>query len=64
MKTLIRPALSLFVLLSVVTGVVYPLVVTGVAQHEQRKGGTEDVYKRQMCTRSKRSSCISRRKRG
>ena len=32
MKTLIRPALSLFVLLSVVTGVVYPLVVTGVAQ--------------------------------
>jgi K+-transporting ATPase ATPase C chain len=32
MKTLIRPALSLFVLLTVVTGVVYPLAVTGVAQ--------------------------------
>ena len=30
--TLIRPALSLFLLLSVVTGVLYPLVVTGVAQ--------------------------------
>ena len=32
MKTLIRPALSLFVLLTVITGVVYPLAVTGVAQ--------------------------------
>lgn len=32
MRTLIRPAVSLFVLLSVVTGLVYPLVVTGVAQ--------------------------------
>lgn len=32
MKTLIRPALSLFVLLSVVTGLVYPAVVTGIAQ--------------------------------
>jgi K+-transporting ATPase ATPase C chain len=32
MKTLIRPALSLFMLLTVVTGVVYPLAVTGVAQ--------------------------------
>lgn len=32
MKTLIRPAVSLFVLLSVVTGLVYPLAVTGVAQ--------------------------------
>jgi len=31
MKTLIRPALSLFVLLSAVTGIVYPLAVTGVA---------------------------------
>jgi K+-transporting ATPase ATPase C chain len=29
---LLRPALVLFVLLSVVTGLVYPLVVTGVAQ--------------------------------
>jgi len=32
MKTLIRPALSLFVLLTVITGVVYPLAVTGVAK--------------------------------
>ena len=32
MKTLLRPALSLFVLLSLVTGVVYPLAVTGLAQ--------------------------------
>lgn len=32
MKTLIRPAVVLFVLLSAITGVVYPLVVTGVAR--------------------------------
>lgn len=32
MKALIRPALSLFVALTVVTGVVYPLAVTGVAK--------------------------------
>jgi K+-transporting ATPase ATPase C chain len=32
MKSLIRPAVSLFVLLTVVTGVVYPLAVTGVAK--------------------------------
>ena len=32
MKTLVRPAVSLFVLLSVVTGLVYPALVTGVAQ--------------------------------
>ncbi len=32
MKTLIRPALSLFVVLTVITGVVYPLAVTGVAK--------------------------------
>ena len=32
MKTLIRPAVSLFVLLSVVTGLLYPGVVTGIAQ--------------------------------
>ena len=32
MKALIRPAISLFVVLTVVTGVVYPLVVTGVAK--------------------------------
>lgn len=32
MKTLIRPALSLFVLMSALTGVAYPLLTTGVAQ--------------------------------
>jgi K+-transporting ATPase ATPase C chain len=32
MKNLIRPALSLFVLLSLVTGLAYPLAVTGAAQ--------------------------------
>jgi len=32
MKSLLRPAITLFVLLSVVTGVVYPLVVTGIAK--------------------------------
>ena len=32
MKTLIRPAVTLFALLTVVTGIVYPLAVTGVAQ--------------------------------
>lgn len=32
MKAMIRPAVSLFVLLTVVTGVLYPLAVTGVAK--------------------------------
>ena len=32
MKTLIRPAVSLFVLLSIVTGIAYPIVVTGIAK--------------------------------
>jgi len=32
MKALIRPAISLFVVLTVVTGVIYPLAVTGVAK--------------------------------
>ena len=32
MKTLIRPALTLFVLLSVITGLIYPLLVTGISQ--------------------------------
>ncbi len=32
MRTLVRPALSLFLALSVVTGVLYPLAVTGVGQ--------------------------------
>ena len=32
MKTLLRPALSLFVALSAVCGLLYPLLVTGIAQ--------------------------------
>jgi K+-transporting ATPase ATPase C chain len=32
MKNLLRPALSLFVLLSLITGLVYPFVVTGITQ--------------------------------
>ena len=32
MTALLRPALSLFVLLTIVTGVVYPLAVTGIAK--------------------------------
>ncbi len=32
MKTLLRPALSLFALLTVVTGVIYPLAITGIAR--------------------------------
>lgn len=32
MKTLIRPAVSLFALLTIVTGIAYPLVVTGIAK--------------------------------
>lgn len=32
MKTLLRPAISLFVLLSIITGLVYPLVVTGIGK--------------------------------
>ena len=32
MRTLFRPALTLFVLLSIVTGIVYPVAVTGIAK--------------------------------
>lgn len=32
MKELVRPAVSLFVLLSIVTGIAYPLAITGIGQ--------------------------------
>jgi K+-transporting ATPase ATPase C chain len=32
MKSLIRPAITLFILISLVTGLLYPLAVTGIAQ--------------------------------
>ena len=32
MKTLLRPAISLFVLLSAITGIVYPVAVTGISK--------------------------------
>lgn len=32
MKNLIRPAISLFVVLTAVTGILYPLIVTGIAK--------------------------------
>ncbi|MDR2851474.1 MAG: potassium-transporting ATPase subunit KdpC [Burkholderiaceae bacterium] len=32
MNSLLRPALTIFILLSLITGVVYPLAVTGIAQ--------------------------------
>jgi K+-transporting ATPase ATPase C chain len=32
MRTLLRPAISLFILLSVATGLIYPFLVTGIAQ--------------------------------
>ncbi|HET8579635.1 MAG TPA: potassium-transporting ATPase subunit C, partial [Nitrospiraceae bacterium] len=32
MPTQVRPALLLFVILTIITGVVYPIVVTGIAQ--------------------------------
>ena len=32
MKTLFRPAITLFILLSVITGLIYPLLVTGISQ--------------------------------
>jgi len=46
MNTLIRPAVSLFVVLTVVTGVVYPLAVTGLAKaaFPRQAGGSLVVH--------------------
>jgi potassium-transporting ATPase KdpC subunit len=41
MNTIIRPAVTLFLILTLLTGVVYPLAVTGLAQllfHDQAEG--------------------------
>ena len=42
MKNILRPALTLFVLLTLFTGVIYPLLVTGIAQtvFSQQTGGS------------------------
>jgi potassium-transporting ATPase KdpC subunit len=42
MKTLLRPAITLLVLLSAITGIVYPVVVTGIAKtiFPQAAGGS------------------------
>jgi K+-transporting ATPase ATPase C chain len=32
MKTLVRPAISLFILLSIITGLFYPVVITGIGK--------------------------------
>ena len=42
MRQIVRPALSLFIALSVVTGLIYPLLMTGIAQavFPQQAGGS------------------------
>ena len=47
MKTLLRPALSLFVALSVLTGLLYPLLVTGLAQLAFADAANGSVVQRQ-----------------
>lgn len=46
MNTLIRPAITLFLMLTVLTGVVYPFVVTGLGQllfHDQAAGSLVSI---------------------
>lgn len=46
MKTLLRPMVSLFVVLSVITGVIYPLVVTGIGRAAfSREAAGSLIYK-------------------
>lgn len=46
MKSLLRPMLSLFVVLSVITGLVYPLVVTGIGRAAfSREAAGSLIYK-------------------
>jgi len=46
MKTLIRPAVTLFILLSILTGLIYPLLVTGIGQALFPKQATGSLIER------------------
>ena len=46
MKSLIRPALTLFILISLVTGLLYPLAVTGIAHIAFPEQATGSLIKR------------------
>ena len=46
MKNLIRPALTLFILISLVTGLLYPLAVTGIAHIAFPEQATGSLIKR------------------
>lgn len=46
MKSLIRPALTLFILISLVTGLLYPLAVTGIAHIAFLEQATGSLIKR------------------
>ncbi|MBP9101315.1 MAG: potassium-transporting ATPase subunit KdpC [Nitrosomonas sp.] len=46
MKNLIRPAITLFILISLVTGLLYPLAVTGIAQIAFPEHAAGSVIKR------------------
>lgn len=46
MKNLIRPAITLFILIWFVTGLLYPLAVTGIAQIAFPEQATGSLMKR------------------